>query len=87
MQRQHDLRFGIAEPHVELDHLRAVGGQHQADVEEAAERWPSAAMPAITGSTISRMTRASSAASSSGLGANAPMPPVFGPRSSSKMRL
>ena len=35
-QRHDDLRFGIAEPHVELDHLRAVAGQHQAGVEEAA---------------------------------------------------
>ena len=39
-QRQDDLRFGIAEPHVELDHLRTVGGQHQADVQKAAKRMP-----------------------------------------------
>ena len=37
-QRQHDLRFGIAEAHVELDHLRARAREHQAAVEEAAIR-------------------------------------------------
>ena len=36
--RQHDLRFGIAEPDVELHDLRTVGRQHQADVQKAAER-------------------------------------------------
>ena len=35
-QRQDDLRFGIAEAHVELDHLRAVARQHQAGIEKAA---------------------------------------------------
>ena len=34
MQRQDDLRLRIAEPDVELDHLRPVGGEHQTDVEE-----------------------------------------------------
>ena len=36
--RQQHLRLGIAEADVELDDLGAVGRQHQADVEEAAER-------------------------------------------------
>ena len=36
MQREDDLGLGIAETHVELDHLRAVAGQHQAGIEEAA---------------------------------------------------
>ena len=35
---QNHLRFGIAEPDVELDDLGPVGGQHQADVEKPAER-------------------------------------------------
>ena len=86
-QRQDDLRFGIAEPDVELDDLRAVRCQHQADVQKAAERMALGGHAAMTGSTISRMTRASKLASTSRLGANAPIPPVFGPRSSSKIRL
>ena len=36
--RQHGLRLGVAEAHVELEHLRAVGGQHQPGVEDAVER-------------------------------------------------
>ena len=39
-QRQDHLRFRIAQPHVELDHLRARRRQHQADVEESAKRMP-----------------------------------------------
>ena len=35
---QHDLRFRIAEPHVELDDLGAVRGQHQPDIEKPAIR-------------------------------------------------
>ena len=44
---------------------------------------PSARSPATTGSTTSRMMRACIAASTSGLGAKAPIPPVFGPSSPS----
>ena len=36
--RQDDLRFRIAEPHIELDHLRAVRRQHQTHVEETRKR-------------------------------------------------
>ena len=36
--RQDRLRLGIAEADVELEHLRAVGGQHQPGVEDAVER-------------------------------------------------
>ena len=59
-ERQDDLRFGIAEPHVELDHLRAVrasasGRRKESRETDALRR----AMPASTGSTISRMMRAS----------------------------
>ena len=87
-QRQDDLRFRIAEPHVELDDLRA--GRRSASGRRTGTRGtddPRRPFRRCTGSTISRMTRASSAASTSGLGANAPIPPVFGPRSSSKIRL
>ena len=59
------------------------------DVEEAAERVPlGRACRRATGATIvAQDARRASAASTSGLGANAPMPPVFGPWSSSKARL
>ena len=36
--RQHGLGLRVAEAHVELEHLRAVRGQHQAGVEDAVER-------------------------------------------------
>ena len=42
---RHDLRLGIAEADVELDHLGTVRGQHESDVKESAERIPSAAIP------------------------------------------
>ena len=58
-QRQHDLRLGIAEPDVELDDLRAVARQHQPGVEKAAILVAFGAHPRSTGSTISRMMRAS----------------------------
>ena len=55
-ERQDDLRFRIAEPHVELDHLRArrrsASGRRRGSRETDGLR---AAIPAITGSTISRM--------------------------------
>ena len=35
--RQYDLRLGIAEPDIELDHLRAIRRQHEAGVKEAAK--------------------------------------------------
>ena len=35
-RRYHDLRLGVAEPDVELDHLGAVAGQHQPGVQESA---------------------------------------------------
>ena len=38
--RHDDLRLGVAKPHVELDHFRAVRGEHQPDVQEAPERMP-----------------------------------------------
>ncbi len=31
------LRFGVAQTDVELEHFRAVGGHHQAGVEETGE--------------------------------------------------
>ena len=43
--RQQRLRLGVAEAHVELDHPRAVGGQHQAGVEDAVKRRPARAHP------------------------------------------
>ena len=36
-QRQHDLRFGVAEAAVELDDRGAVGGQREPGVEQAGE--------------------------------------------------
>ena len=48
---------------------------------------PSLRMPASTGSTTVRITRSTRAASTSGLGASAPIPPVLGPSSLSKARL
>ena len=51
-----DLRLWIAQPDVELDHLGPVGCEHQADVQEAAERMTFRRHPATTGSTMSRMT-------------------------------
>ena len=48
---------------------------------------PSAAMPAIVGSTISCITRAWTFGVTTGAGEYAPMPPVFGPVSPSPMRL
>ena len=50
-QRQHDLRFRIAKPHVELDDLRPVGREHQADVEKPActDRLPRACRRAPAG--------------------------------------
>ena len=40
MRRQHRLRLGIAEADVELDHPRALLGEHQSAVEDAVERRP-----------------------------------------------
>jgi hypothetical protein len=45
---------------------------------------PSLAMAASTGAAISSITRRLSASSRAGTGAYTPMPPVIGPRSSSK---
>ena len=36
--REQDLRLGVAEPAVELEHLRPVGGEHQPGVQHAAVR-------------------------------------------------
>ena len=48
---------------------------------------PVARMPLNTGCTIDCSTCLCNASFINGLGANAPIPPVFGPRSSSKIRL
>ena len=40
--RQDHLRLGVAEPDVALEQRGAVGGEHEAGVEEAAERGPAA---------------------------------------------
>ena len=37
---QQGLRFGVAEPHVELEHLGPGSGQHQTGIEKADERRP-----------------------------------------------
>ena len=63
------------------------GGQHQADVQETAVRMAFALHPAEHRPDDLVEDALLDAGVSSGLGANAPMPPVFGPRSSSKMRL
>ena len=47
---------------------------------------PSAAMPAIAGSTISGITRAWTFGVTTGAGEYAPIPPVLGPRSPSSRR-
>ena len=58
-QRQHDLRLGIAEAAVELDHLGAVGGEHQPAVEEADETaCPRRPCPPAPAATTSRSIRA-----------------------------
>ncbi len=86
--RQDDLRLGVAEPRVALEEDRAVRGQHQAGVEEAAERG-AAARPSRRGSGDGRRPRPAPRppSSRSGSGEYAPMPPVFGPRSPSHRRL
>ena len=48
---------------------------------------PSAAMPATAGRITSRMMRACTSGVTTGAGEYAPMPPVFGPSSSSRRRL
>ena len=79
-RRQNHLRFRIAEPDIELDDLRAVRSQHQADEQEAAELAALAAHAFEDRAARSRSSRAPAvAASNSELGAYAPMPPVFGP--------
>ncbi len=40
---EHRLGLGVAEAHVELEHARAVGGEHQPRVEHAVERRPALA--------------------------------------------
>ena len=41
--RDHDLRLGVAEPAVVLEDLRALGGEHQARIEEPGYATPSSA--------------------------------------------
>ena len=62
--------------------------QHQADVQKAAKRMSLGRHPGDHRlDDVAHDPRLERARRSSGLGANAPMPPVFGPRSSSKIRL
>ena len=86
--RQHRLRLGIAEAHVELEHLRPRGGQHQPGVEDAVER-RAAARQLVDDRLVDRRADLArrAAAPTSATGENEPIPPVLGPVSPSPMRL
>ncbi len=86
-QRQDRLGLGVAEAHVELEDARTVGGQHHARVQAAGE-----AGAATLELEQHRLVRELAEARGllrrqPGIGAIAPMPPVFGPLSPSPMRL
>ena len=86
--RQHDLRLGIAEADVELEHLRAPSGaEHQARVEDAVERRAAARELVDDGLVDGRDHVARRARRPPGTGEKQPMPPVFGPVSPSPIRL
>ena len=63
--RQHDLRLGIAEAHVELEHLRAVRAEHQPGVEDAVER-RAAARELVDHRLVHAGDRSATSASASG---------------------
>ena len=67
-ERQHDLRLGVAEAGVELEHHRSIGGQHQAGVQHAAVGKPSRAMRQAIGSKTSAIVRSSSGVPNQGTG-------------------
>ena len=80
------LRLRIAEAAVELEHARAVGGQHQAGVEHADERRPATGELVEDGPVDGRPTT-SLRVGRAAMGEYAPIPPVFGPESPSPTRL
>ena len=86
-QRKDYLCFGDAKSDVELDDFWPSAVNISPTYRKPRNAWPSASMPLMTGLTISRTIRDSKLESSSTLGANAPIPPVLGPRSSSNARL